>query len=68
VVDINKADKEGETALHYAARFGREAVVSLLLSHRANALAVAKQGRAAEVPYLPTLLIFILPDSSHFSL
>jgi ankyrin repeat protein len=49
VTDINKANKEGDTALHYAARNGREAVVLLLLSHRANTLAMGKHGDPAEV-------------------
>jgi ankyrin repeat protein len=36
VSDVDKADEEGETSLHYAARYGHAAVVSLLLSSRAD--------------------------------
>jgi ankyrin repeat protein len=49
VSDVDKADEQGETALHYAARYGHAAVVSLLLSARADTQMMSKHGNAAEV-------------------
>ncbi|ELR16222.1 Fbox domain and Ankyrin repeat containing protein [Acanthamoeba castellanii str. Neff] len=45
VSDVDKADEQGETALHYAARYGHAAVVSLLLS---DTRLISKHGNAAE--------------------
>jgi ankyrin repeat protein len=42
-------DHHRETSLHYAARHGHEGVVSLLLAHGANPLAVGAHGDASEV-------------------
>ncbi|ELR13819.1 Fbox domain containing protein [Acanthamoeba castellanii str. Neff] len=47
VSDVDKADEQGETALHYAARYGHAAVVSLLLSS-ADTRLISKHGNAAE--------------------
>ncbi len=47
--DVDKADKQGETALHYAARYGHSAVVSLLLSSRTDTRLIGTHGNAAEV-------------------
>ena len=48
-MNVNKADKKNETPLHYAARGGHEAMVSLLLDHGAYPLAVGKHGTVSDV-------------------
>ncbi len=56
MTDVDKADKQGETALHYAARYGHAAVVSLLLSSRADTQKMSKHGNAAEVSLFSLLV------------
>jgi ankyrin repeat protein len=46
---INRVDKSGETALHYAARYGHVAVLSLLLASRADTRMFGTQGVASDV-------------------
>jgi ankyrin repeat protein len=45
---VDVADKSGETPLHYAARSGSETIV-VMLSRKANTLAVGKNGTADQV-------------------
>ncbi|ELR16798.1 Ras subfamily protein [Acanthamoeba castellanii str. Neff] len=46
---INRRDNQRQTPLHYAARHGDESVVTLLLAHGANALAMSDHGDASQV-------------------
>jgi ankyrin repeat protein len=67
VSDVDKADEQGETALHYAARYGHAAVVSLLLSSRADTRLISKHSNAAEVRLVFTassLVFFLLSQCS----
>ncbi len=61
---INMRDNQRQTPLHYAARHGDESVVTLLLAHGANALAMSDHGDASQVQTPPRSEV-CEPGSAH---
>jgi ankyrin repeat protein len=60
---IDCVDKHGETALHYAARYGHVGVLSLLLASRADTRAIGTQGdaRSSDTAHKPRSLAYTAP-------